>query len=90
MPGHVADAAVTACQLRLIAKAAALQTVAELRLNRSAHTSPQQLTLSSEDKGTLVDLYRNSSHKDLPGWKGPAVLLDVSREDNAAVVKWQG
>ena len=36
-----------------------------------------------------VDLHRFPDHKDDPGWRGPYDLLDISPQDNTAIVKHQ-
>ena len=85
-----ADAATKAVTLRHMARAATLQTVAESRLALASKTRPQQQDLRKWRSGDVVDLYRNPSPKDSPGWRGPAVVLDFSDEVGTATVRWQG
>ena len=40
--------------------------------------------------GSQVDLWRQPEQKDIPGWRGPAVVMDVDTEANNVSVKWQG
>ena len=89
-PSHTADLSEVATHLRILAKSAALQTVAEQRLSLAQHTNPQQVEPEALKTGSLVDLYRTPSHRDMPGWRGPAVMLDSDDETGNAIVKWQG
>ena len=38
---------------------------------------------------TPIDLYRVPDRKDQSGWRGPCELLDISKSDNQALVKYQ-
>ena len=76
-----------AVKQRMIAKAAALQTVAEHRLAHASRTKPHQIKESSFSVGCLIDLYKAPTTKDSPGWRGPAVLLDMDSKEGTCVVK---
>ena len=76
--------------IRHLARAATLQTVAEERLALANQTKPQQLETEKFAIDDLVDLYRQPSPKDAPGWRGPAQLLDLDEEQGICTVKWQG
>ena len=53
-------------------------------------TRPQQVDLTEVAVGMPVDIYRTPERKDVPGWRGPAVVMDVDKEANNVSVKWQG
>ena len=89
LPPGAAGAAEVATQLRAIGKAAALQTISETRLALSLRTSPQMVKLDeATPPGTAVDLYRNPINKDVHGWRGPATVLELNKEEDTAIVKW--
>ena len=46
--------------------------------------------ISALEAGSIVDIYRTPTHKDMPGWRGPGVLLDIDRDLGTGSVKWQG
>ena len=70
------------------AKAATLRSVAEWRIAKAAHHHKQQSEKPIKT-GDLVDLYRRPATRDIPGWRGPAVVLDVLNATGTAIVKWQ-
>ena len=70
------------------AKAATLRSVAEWRLSKAAHHHKQQAGKPIR-KGDLVDLYRRPATRDIPGWRGPALVLDLLESAGTAIVKWQ-
>jgi hypothetical protein len=85
-----ADAASRAASIRHLARATTLQTVAEQRLAAAHRTRPTQVDTAALKVHDLVDLYRNPSPKDAPGWRGPAVLLDLDTTVGTAALRWQG
>ena len=89
-PIDVADASDIATRVRLASKTSTLQAIAEYRLAAAHNTKSQQLDLSQYESGQMIDIYRSPHKKDLPGWRGPAVLLDIDDEDCVATVRWQG
>ena len=89
-PTGARDVAEIASTIRLHCKSATMKTIAETRLAQSVSTKPQQIQLTGDQHGQLVDLFRAPNPRDVPGWRGPAVLLDLNRADNSAIVKWQG
>ena len=84
------EAAEKAVALRHHAKAAVLRTIAEHRLARAQHAHTQSTELAGKPAGTLVDLYRKPATKGIPGWRGPASLVDMSELTGTAIVVWQG
>jgi hypothetical protein len=84
-----ADALEIATRTRISAKAATLQTIAEDRLTRANSSKPHALDDKQPEPGHLIDIFRNPTTKDIPGWRGPAVLLDLD-DYGSATVKWQG
>ena len=68
------------------AKAAALRSVAELRIAKAANHHKQQPGPPIRT-GELVDLYRRPATRDVPGWRGPALLLDVQENIGTAILK---
>ena len=79
-----------AVRYRSIAKAACLQAVAERRFSLANRTNNQQQELDKFVPGAILDLYRPPSSKDTPGWRGPAVLIELDRKAGSVVLKWQG
>ena len=76
-----------------MAKDCILQSVAEDRIARAANTRVQQH--KPEDMGKLVedakvDLWREPTAKDDPGWRGPAQLIKKYPSGAKAVVDWRG
>ncbi|OLP96718.1 Acyl-CoA-binding domain-containing protein 6 [Symbiodinium microadriaticum] len=65
------------------------RAVAEDRVARANRSRPHQLRLSELVPGTtLVDYYREVNGD--VGWRGPAELLKVSREEGTAILSYQG
>ena len=60
------------------------------RLAAAEHTRPQKIDLEKLKPGVQVDLWRQPERKDIPGWRGPAILISVDNGINAGTIKWQG
>ena len=84
------DACDNAISVRQIAKASTLKTIAERRLSLADRTHHQSQDLTKFKPGLLVDLYRTPDRKEAPGWRGPAILLDIDDKVGTASLKWQG
>eukprot|EP00974_Lingulodinium_polyedra_P026920 2595782-Lingulodinium_polyedra.AAC.1 len=68
-----------------------IKGVARSRINRAldarARAPGEVLELSV---GDLVDFYRPPASKDVPGWRGPASVTDVSSISHGTVsLRWQ-
>ena len=75
---------------RMIAKASIQQAIIEARIALANNSKPVKLDLSKlTPLETSVDLYRVPDKKDQSGWRGPCDLLDISRQDNQAFVKYE-
>ena len=76
LPGEACSDAII---VRHIAKASTLQAVLERRLAMANNTRPHQAPQEKGVPGTQVDLRRQPERKDIPGWRGPAVVMDVTQ-----------
>ena len=61
---------------------ATAQQRATLALKSKARLSIEELELKT---GDLVEFWRTPSHKDTPGWKGPARVTDLSQTEHGTV-----
>jgi hypothetical protein len=78
-----------ATKIRLLAKTAALRAIVENRLAVADRAKTQKHIPATLAVGSLVDLYRVPKHKDLSGWRGPAVVLDLDLAAGTCTVKHQ-
>lgn len=85
LPGSSFDNAVN---VRMLAKTAVLKSIIEHGLALANHKPKQQAP--PMEPGTLVDFSGNPERKDLPGWRGPAVLRGEDTSLGACIIKWQG
>ena len=83
------DACERALRMRHFAKIATLRAVVEYRIARANHTRNVRVD-SPCQPGDIVDMYRRPASKDLPGWRGPCVVLSQNPEQGTVVVQWQG
>eukprot|EP00971_Amphidinium_carterae_P236724 4698248-Amphidinium_carterae.1 len=77
-------------KVRIMAKAATLQMVLHERFARANHSRPQQQDLSVFKPGLLIDFWKAPEKRELVGWRGPGVLLDVDTTLGLCHLKWQG
>ena len=70
------------------ARIATLRATAEYRIARASHArnTPTEI----KQVGEMVDMYRRPTAKDLPGWRGPCLVMDLDIAGGVATVKWQG
>ena len=77
---------------------AAIQNIVEgtareqLRMTEKHNTRPAAQTLQLQ-VGDQVELWRKPPHKDVPGWRGPARVVDCTpetMEHGTVGVNWQG
>jgi len=68
-----------------------IESIAKDRLDR-AHKSKSRpaIELSGLKPKDLVEIWFEPSHKDLPGWRGPAEILSVNADDGNFSVRLQG
>jgi hypothetical protein len=76
-------------KVRLLAKTAALRAIVENRLAVADKAKTQKQQPGAISVGSFVDLYRVPKHKDLSGWRGPAVVLDCDLTSGTVTVKHQ-
>ena len=88
LDGVASDMAERAIVLRHNARIAVTRATLEQRVARAAHTRPQPTHVTHA--GQLVDLFKRAATKDLPGWRGPGVVLEVTPDRGTATVRWQG
>ena len=75
-------------RLRLIAREHTMKAVVEDRIAQANRARPQKVDISVLRPGRdLVDIYREPEKKSDSGWRGPAELLDISTNNNTAIVK---
>jgi hypothetical protein len=84
----VSDYAERSVRLRQHAKVATLRAVTEYRIAKANHTHNQETVVVGV--GSFVDIFRRLATKDLPGWRGPGVVLDMNAETGTCTVRWQG
>ena len=78
-----------ALRIRQMSLSMVQRAVAEDRIARANRTRPQQLALEEMVPGvTRVDFHRETQG-DL-GWRGPAELLKVNKEEGTAILSYQG
>eukprot|EP00959_Pyramimonas_sp_CCMP1952_P375876 7872635-Pyramimonas_sp.AAC.1 len=64
----------------MIAKSAAIRSVAERRVAFADRSRPQTSETADLKVGSLVELHGQPTPKDAPSWRRPAVLLGVDGE----------
>jgi hypothetical protein len=78
--GDLPDAARAAHRIREVAIMAMVEGTARDRLKRASRTqtrpSGEQLDFKVNDE---IEYWRDPATKDIPGWRGPGVIVDVSR-----------
>ena len=70
-----------------------LESIVEDRLSRAEHTKIQQYKpedLAKLKDGSQIDNYREPTNKGDPGWRGPAELVRLYREDGKCIIVWKG
>ena len=80
-------------RVREYAVTSMVRALAEDRVRRALKSRTREAAAEINYKaGDLVDFYRTPTGKVLPGWKGPAQVVDVTslESDGIAHVKWQG
>ena len=78
-----------ALRIRQIALSMVQMAVAEDRVARANRTRTQQLNLDQFIPGTTsIDFYREVQSD--VGWRGPAELLKIDRDEGSAVISYQG
>ena len=80
-------------RVREYAVTSMVRALAEDRVRRALKSRTREAAAEVNYKtGDLVDFYRTPSGKVLPGWKGPAQIVDITslQSDGTAHVKWQG
>jgi len=87
------DAMEIAIRLRMHAKDCILQSVVEDRLAVAENTKVRQYKpedLAKIVDGSKIDIWREPEDKGEPGWRGPAELVRLYREDGKGIVQWRG
>ena len=84
----------TALRVRLHCKDCTLQAIIEERLAKADKTRVQRHTpedLARLENGTKIDIWRKIESKSDPvGWRGPAELVRLYKDDGKAIVEWKG
>ena len=80
-----------ALRIRQTALSMVQAAVAEDRVARANRSRPHQLKLDEMIPGTTkVDYYREVQGQGDVGWRGPAELLKVNRQEGNAILSYQG
>ena len=75
-------------QIRLRSCQAFQQAIIKYRVQKAVTTRPRKENSSSYKVGDLVDFYRKPKAKDLQGWRGPGVIIQVHGE-GLLCIRWQ-
>ena len=77
-------------RIRELAVEAMVNVSAKERLERAMRTKTRKAVQHEQyERGDEVEFFRPQSQKEVPGWRGPATIMDVEA-DGTIHLKWQG